>query len=164
MFEKDTICVHSTRCTDAPFYGAIATPIFQSATFAHEGLDKESEYSYSRLQNPTRASLENKVAELEGGVDAIAFSSGMAAETTLMNLFAPPGHIIAGDDLYGGSLRLFHYISAPSGLQFDFTDTTNPENVRKKLTGRERIRIITEASSALEVRVLIRFISRLRTS
>ena len=130
MFEKDTICVHSTRCTDAPFYGAIATPIFQSATFAHEGLDKESEYSYSRLQNPTRASLENKVAELEGGVDAIAFSSGMAAETTLMNLFAPPGHIIAGDDLYGGTLRLFRHISTPAGLRFDFADTTSPENIR----------------------------------
>ncbi len=130
MFEKDTMCVHSPRCADAPYHGAIATPIFQSATFVHEGLDKESEYSYSRLQNPTRASLENKVAELEGGVDAIAFSSGMAAETTLMNLFAPPGHIIAGDDLYGGTLRLFRHISTPAGLRFDFADTTTPENIR----------------------------------
>jgi cystathionine gamma-synthase len=111
----------------------VATPIFQSATFAHEGLDKDSEFSYSRLQNPTRAALENRVAELEDGVDAIAFSSGMAAETTLMNLFESQGHIIAGDDLYGGTLRLFRHISTPAGLRFDFTDMSSQENIRRKL-------------------------------
>lgn len=132
MYEKDTICVHSIRCPK-PACGSITTPIFQAATFVHQSVDVESEYSYSRVQNPTRAALEARIAELENGVDAIAFSSGMAAETALMNIFKPSEHIIAGDDLYGGSLRLFHYISAPSGLQFDFTDTTNPENVRKKL-------------------------------
>ncbi|MBP5530514.1 MAG: aminotransferase class V-fold PLP-dependent enzyme, partial [Lentisphaeria bacterium] len=93
----------------------------------------ESEYSYSRLQNPTRAALEARVAELEGGVDAIAFSSGMAAETALMNIFESQGHFISGDDLDGGTLRMFRYISAPAGLRFDFADTTDPENVRSKL-------------------------------
>ena len=132
MFEKDTICVHPTRYQKSA-YGAVATPIFQSATFAHEGLDKDSEFSYSRLQNPTRAALENRVAELEDGVDAIAFSSGMAAETTLMNLFESQGHIIAGDDLYGGTLRLFRHISTPAGLRFDFTDMSSQENIRRKL-------------------------------
>ena len=132
MFEKDTICVHPTRCQKTA-YGAVATPIFQSATFAHEGLDKDSEFSYSRLQNPTRAALEARIAELEDGVDAIAFSSGMAAETTLMNLFESQGHIIAGDDLYGGTLRLFRHISTPAGLRFDFTDMSSPENIRQKL-------------------------------
>ena len=129
MYKTDTVCVHPTRCPKMA-YGAVATPIFQSATFAHEGIDKESEYSYSRLQNPTRAALEARVAELEGGVDAIAFASGMAAETTLMNLFESQGHIIAGDDLYGGTLRLFRHISAPAGLRFDFMDTTSSENIR----------------------------------
>ncbi len=132
MYEKDTLCVHSTRCPK-PACGSITTPIFQAATFVHEGIGVEPEYSYSRLQNPTRAALETRVAELENGVDAIAFSSGMAAETALMNIFESSGHVIAGDDLYGGSLRLFRYISALSGLRFDFTDTTDPENVRKKL-------------------------------
>lgn len=132
MYEKDTLCVHSTRCPK-PACGSITTPIFQAATFVHEGVGVEPEYSYSRLQNPTRAALEARVAELENGVDAIAFSSGMAAETALMNIFESSGHIIAGDDLYGGSLRLFRHISALAGLRFDFTDTTDPENVRKKL-------------------------------
>ena len=132
MFKIDTQCVHSSRCPKTA-YGSLTTPIFQSATFAHEGLDIASEYSYSRLQNPTRAALENRVAELEGGLDAIAFSSGMAAETTLMNLFEYKGHIIAGDDLYGGTLRLFRHISTPAGLRFDFTDTTALENIRNRL-------------------------------
>ena len=129
MYEKETMCVHSARCPKAG-HGAIATPIYQSATFVHEGLDKESEYSYSRLQNPTRAALEARVAELEDGVDAIAFASGMAAEATLMNLLEAPGHVVAGDDLYGGTLRLFRQVSTLAGTRFDFTDTTVSEKVR----------------------------------
>ena len=132
MLRKDTICVHPSRCQKLP-YGAIATPIFQSATFVHEGVETESLYSYSRLQNPTRAALESRVAEMEGGEDAIAFATGMAAETTLMNLFESSGHIIAGDDLYGGTLRLFRHISTPSGLRFDFVNMESAENVRVKL-------------------------------
>ncbi len=132
MLRKDTICVHPSRCQKLP-HGAIATPIFQSATFVHEGVETESLYSYSRLQNPTRAALESRVAEMEGGEDAIAFATGMAAETTLMNLFESSGHIIAGDDLYGGTLRLFRHISTPSGLRFDFVNMESAENVREKL-------------------------------
>lgn len=132
MLRKDTICVHPSRCQKLP-YGAIATPIFQSATFVHEGVETESLYSYSRLQNPTRAALESRVAEMEGGEDAIAFATGMAAETTLMNFFESSGHIIAGDDLYGGTLRLFRHISTPSGLRFDFVNMESAENVREKL-------------------------------
>ena len=132
MLRKDTICVHPSRCQKLP-YGAIATPIFQSATFVHEGVETESLYSYSRLQNTTRAVLESRVAEMEGGEDAIAFATGMAAETTLMNLFESSGHIIAGDDLYGGTLRLFRHISTPSGLRFDFVNMESAENVREKL-------------------------------
>ena len=132
MLRKDTICVHPSRCQKLP-YGAIATPIFQSATFVHEGVETESLYSYSRLQNPTRAALESRVAEMEGGEDAIAFATGMAAETTLMNLFESSRHIIAGDDLYGGTLRLFRHISTPSGLRFDFVNMESAENVREKL-------------------------------
>ena len=132
MLRKDTICVHPSRCQKLP-YGAIATPIFQSATFVHEGVETESLYSYSRLQNPTRAALESRVEEMEGGEDAIAFATGMAAETTLMNLFESSGHIITGDDLYGGTLRLFRHISTPSGLRFDFVNMESAENVREKL-------------------------------
>ncbi len=125
---KDTACIHAARGKDE--HGAIATPIYQSATFVHKGVEEESPYSYSRVQNPTRAALEARIAALEGGADAIAFASGMAAETVMMTLFESSGHIISGDDLYGGSIRLFRHVSAPSGIRFDFVDTSDAEKVK----------------------------------
>lgn len=96
--------------------GAISFPIYQTATFAHGGVGESTGYDYSRLQNPTRQQLENVVASLENGVDALAFSSGMAAITALMELFQPGDHIITDCDLYGGSIRLFDNISKKNGL------------------------------------------------
>ncbi|MGE4564292.1 MAG: PLP-dependent aspartate aminotransferase family protein [Victivallaceae bacterium] len=130
--KKDTACVHGERL-ERPEHGAIATPIYQSATFVHASVEEDSRYSYSRMQNPSRASLESRIAGLEGGADAIAFSSGMAAEAVMMNLFGASGHIIAGDDLYGGTIRLFRHVSQPSGIRFDFTDTTCVETVKARL-------------------------------
>ncbi len=109
--------------------GAVSVPIFQSATFRHPGVGQSTGFDYARLQNPTRASLEQIVAQLEGGTDAIACSTGMAAVTTVMELFAPGDHIIASDDLYGGSHRLFHNISMKNGISFDFVDTAHLERV-----------------------------------
>ncbi|MBP5233990.1 MAG: aminotransferase class V-fold PLP-dependent enzyme [Planctomycetes bacterium] len=131
MYEKDTLCVRPSRGAPAP-YGAIATPIFQAATFVHASVGQESEYSYSRLQNPSRAAVEARVAELENGADAIAFASGMAAEATLLHLFAGGGRLVASDDLYGGTLRLFRHVAAP-GLRCDFVDTTDLRNLREQL-------------------------------
>ncbi len=125
---KDTACIHAARYRDE--HGAIATPIYQSATFVHKGVEEESPFSYSRVQNPTRAALEARISALEGGADAIAFATGMAAETVMMTLFESSGHVIAGDDLYGGSIRLFRHVSAPSGIRFDFVDTSDTEKVK----------------------------------
>lgn len=129
MCEIDTLCVRPSRGAAAP-WGAIATPIFQSATFVHAGVDQESEYSYSRLQNPSRAAVEARVAELENGADAIAFASGMAAEATLLHLFAGGGRLVASDDLYGGTLRLFRHVATAAGLRCDFVDATDLNQVR----------------------------------
>ncbi|MCD7948625.1 MAG: PLP-dependent aspartate aminotransferase family protein [Oscillospiraceae bacterium] len=128
----ETLCVHG----DSDSYhttGAVSVPIFQSATFRHPGVGQSTGFDYARLQNPTRASLEQVVANLEGGTDAIAFSTGMAAVTTLMELFAPGDHIIASDDLYGGSHRLFHNVSMKNGITFDFVDTAHLERVEALL-------------------------------
>ncbi len=92
-------------------YGALSYPIYQTATYAHAGVGKSTGYDYSRLQNPTREQLEKVVASLEGGIDAFALSSGMAAITLLMEIFKPGDHIIAEADLYGGSVRLFDNVS-----------------------------------------------------
>lgn len=120
--EFETLCLHANNETRNE-WGAITTPIFQSATFIHEGVGVASEYSYSRLANPTRAHLEKTVAALENGVAAFAFSSGMAAISTVMKIFSAKGHIIASEDLYGGSLRLFRNVNTAEGMTFDFVDT-----------------------------------------
>lgn len=99
-------------------YGAISYPIYQTSTYAHPGVGKTTGYDYSRLQNPTREHLEKVVATLENGIDALAFSSGMAAITLLMELFAPGDHLIVDTDLYGGSIRLFQNVSVKNGISF----------------------------------------------
>ena len=98
--------------------GAISFPIFQTATYEHPEIGKSTGFDYSRLQNPTREQLEKIVASLENGIDALAFSSGMAAISAMMELFKPGDHLITDSDLYGGSIRLFQNISEKNGIQF----------------------------------------------
>ncbi len=123
----DTNCIHlKENATEATrnHFGAISFPIYQTATFAHPAVGKSTGFDYSRLQNPTREHLEKIIASLEGGSAALAFSSGMAAISTLFELFEPEDRIIADSDLYGGSVRLFEHISRKNGvhvLQADFS-------------------------------------------
>ena len=126
----------STKCVqgwrgDKDTTGAISIPIYQSATFVHDGLGKSSGYDYSRLSNPTREHLEKTLADLESGIGAIAFSTGMGAISCLMTLFQPGDHIIASADLYGGSHRLFRMVSMSNGIEFDFLHTGHTEEVKK---------------------------------
>lgn len=127
--KPDTLCLHADN-NKKDVWGTISMPVCQAATFVHDG-NGNSLYSYSRLSNPTRDHLEHTVAVLEGGTSAVAFSSGMAAETVLFQIFAPPAHIIATDDMYGGTLRLFREVYEKSGYSFDFTDTGDLSAVEK---------------------------------
>ena len=124
--ELETLCIHGGK-VDTDKSGAISTPIYQTATYAHPALGQSTGYDYTRDTNPTRDALEAAMAKLEGGAAALAFSSGMAAATALMEMFSPGDHIVASDDLYGGSWRLFHRISMKNGLSFDWADTSDPE-------------------------------------
>lgn len=99
-------------------YGSVSFPIYQTATYAHPGVGQSTGFDYSRLQNPTREQVEKVVCQLEGGIDAFALSTGMAAITLLMELFSPGDHIIADSDLYGGSIRLFDNVSQKNGISF----------------------------------------------
>lgn len=114
----ETKCLHLEKqepnCDKS---GAIGFPIYQTATFVHLGLKNSTGYDYSRLQNPTREQVEKIVANLEGGADAVAFSSGMAAIAAVMELFSPGDHLIVDEDLYGGSVRLFLNISSKNGIE-----------------------------------------------
>ena len=99
-------------------YGSVSFPIYQTATYAHPAVGNSTGFDYSRLQNPTREHLEKVVCQLEGVIDALALSSGMAAITLVMELFNPGDHIIADSDLYGGSIRLFDNVSSKNGICF----------------------------------------------
>lgn len=125
-----TKCIHLENESREDFYGAVSFPIFQTATFAHPSVGNSTGYDYSRLQNPTREHLEKVVAALENGVDALAFSSGMAAITSLMELFRPGDHLIVDSDLYGGTVRLFDNISEKNGIEITKIDCS-VENVQK---------------------------------
>lgn len=124
-----TRCIHGLgEKTDKEKTGAVSFPIYQTATFAHPGVGQSTGYDYARLQNPTREHLEKTVAALENGLDALAFSSGMAAITALFEIFKPGDHIITDSDLYGGCIRLFDNISEKNGISFSHIDCTK-ENV-----------------------------------
>ena len=119
----DTKCLHlEEEEGESKHYGAISYPIYQTATYAHPGVGQSTGFDYSRLQNPTREHLEKVVASLENGIDALAFSSGMAAISLLMELFAPGDHLIVDADLYGGSIRLFGYVSEKNGIAFSHVE------------------------------------------
>ncbi|MDR3305945.1 MAG: PLP-dependent aspartate aminotransferase family protein [Clostridiales Family XIII bacterium] len=119
----ETLCVHGKKKIDEAT-GAIATPIYQTATFSHPGLSETTGYDYTRQQNPTREQLEYLIADLEEADEALAFSSGMAAVSALMELFRPGDHIVASGDLYGGTYRLFDRILEPKGICFSYAART----------------------------------------
>jgi cystathionine beta-lyase/cystathionine gamma-synthase len=119
-----TKCVHGNG-SNREATGAISIPIYQSATFAHPGVGQSTGYDYSRLQNPTREQVEKTITYLEKGQDTLAFSSGMAAISAMMELFFPKDHLIVSADIYGGTHRLFHNICAKNLITFDFLDTSD---------------------------------------
>ncbi|MDR0424368.1 MAG: aminotransferase class I/II-fold pyridoxal phosphate-dependent enzyme [Clostridiales Family XIII bacterium] len=128
----DTLCVHGAEDRNNST-GAVTVPVYQSATFAHPGVGQSTGYDYSRLQNPTREVLEKTIAMLEGGCDAMAFSSGMAAMAVLCELFAPGDRVIASEDLYGGSVRLLDNVVGKNGVGVDYLDTGSIEDVRSAI-------------------------------
>ena len=124
----NTSCLHLETDDEAAIhYGAISYPIYQTATYVHPGVGRSTGYDYSRLQNPTRERLEKVIAGLEGGIDAFALSSGMAAITLLMEIFSPGDHIIVEADLYGGSIRLFDNVSVKNGIELTYLNASSDD-------------------------------------
>lgn len=131
-----TTVVHGSKGYD-PVTGSVSFPIYQSATFKHPGLNESTGYDYSRLQNPTREELEKTLAKMDNCEYGFAFSSGMAAVTTLVKLFKSGDHLVISDDLYGGVYRLFEGIYSNFGIEttyVDITDIDSIENAIKKNT------------------------------
>ena len=112
---------------------AIMTPIYQTSTYVQRAPGEHSGYEYSRTDNPTRTALQDLLAALEGGRYGLAFASGMAAIDTVLRLLNPDDHVIAGHDLYGGTVRLFDQVLQRYGLQFSYVDVVDHDAIRAAL-------------------------------
>jgi len=119
----DTIAIHGGQRPE-PVTGAVMPPVFQTSTYAQEEVGKHTGYEYSRSQNPTREALERCLAELEGGTHALAFGSGCAATATIQHLLSTGAKVVCGDDVYGGTWRLFTKVFARLGIDYTFVDFT----------------------------------------
>ena len=128
-----TRCVHVGVDKDSAYLSA-TTPIYPTSTFRWEDVRTHRGFDYTRSGNPTRQALEENIASLEGGIDCKATSTGMSAITATMHLFQPGDHVIAGDDIYGGTYRLFHDIYTAWGLKFSFVKMGDLANIRDALT------------------------------
>ena len=122
-----------------PATGAVIVPIYQTSTYAQSEVGVHKGYDYSRTANPTRAALEACLASLDDGRFGLAFSSGMAAEDTLLHILETGSHVIASDDVYGGTFRLFHRVLERVGLRFTFVDATRTQNVTNAIEQRTRL-------------------------
>lgn len=135
----DTRAIHSGQKSD-PTTGAIMTPIYASSTFAQEAPGEHKGYEYSRSSNPTRKALEDCISDLENGGSGHAFSSGMAATTVIMELLDAGDHMIACDDLYGGTYRLIEDVKKrSSNIECDFIDFSKIENIEKSITKKTKM-------------------------
>ena len=134
-----TRAIHAGQDPD-PATGAIMTPIYATSTYVQESPGVHKGFEYSRSQNPTRFAYERCVAALEGGTRGFAFASGLAATATVLDLLSSGDHVIASDDQYGGTYRLFERVRRRSaGLDFTYVDMTDAGNVRAALTSRTRL-------------------------
>jgi cystathionine gamma-lyase len=128
-----TRTIHAGQHPD-PTTGAVMVPIYATSTYAQQSPGVHKGYEYSRSQNPTRQAFERCIADLESGEQGYAFASGLAAISTILELLDAGDHVIASDDLYGGSFRLFDKVRKRSaGLRFDFVDMTDLGNIEKAL-------------------------------
>ena len=155
-----TRAIHAGQEPD-PSTGAVTVPIYQTSTFAQEAIGKHRGYEYARTGNPTRAALEQCIAALEGGRHGLAFASGMAAESAVMQLLKPGDHTVAMNDLYGGTYRLFRRVLEPLGLSFSFVDGSELSAVEQALGERTRMVWIESPTNPLLKLVDIEAVAKL---
>jgi cystathionine beta-lyase/cystathionine gamma-synthase len=134
VFEEDLAAGIGTRAIHAgqrpdPLAGAIMTPVYLTSTYVQDGLGRHKGYEYARSRNPTREALERNVASLEGAQHGFAFASGTACVDSLMKLFKAGDHVVCGENVYGGTFRLFDRLLRHFGLDFTYVDTRDPNRI-----------------------------------
>jgi len=133
-----TRAIHDGQQAD-PLTGAVNVPIYLTSTYVQQGIGENKGYEYSRVSNPTRDRLEENLASLEGGVAARVFGSGMAAINAIASMLKAGDHVVCGDDLYGGTPRLFNQVLTGFGLEFSYVDTSDAENVERAIQNNTRM-------------------------
>ena len=141
IFDDDLDSGFGTRAIHAgqrpePLAGAIMTPVYLTSTYVQDGLGVNKGYEYARSKNPTREALERNVAALEGVQHGFAFASGTACVDSLMKLFAAGDHVVCGENLYGGTFRLFDRLLQHLGLTFTYVDARDPQRIEEACTAR----------------------------
>ncbi|HYC49801.1 MAG TPA: cystathionine gamma-synthase [Gemmatimonadaceae bacterium] len=154
VFDEDLAQGFGTRAVHAgqrpePLAGAIMTPVYLTSTYVQEELGKNKGYEYARGKNPTREALERNVAALEGGRHGFAFSSGMGCVDSLMKLFRAGDHIVCGENVYGGTFRLFDKILRNYGMEFTFVDTRDPSRIEAAMSKTTRAVLVETPSNPL---------------
>ena len=133
-----TRAIHCGQEPD-PLTGAVTVPIYPTSTYVQQGIGEHKGYEYSRVSNPTRTRLEQNLAALEGGVAAPVFASGMAAINAVVSLLKSGDHVVCGNDLYGGTPRLFNSVMAGFGLEFSYVETSDASNVARAIRKNTRM-------------------------
>jgi cystathionine beta-lyase/cystathionine gamma-synthase len=128
-----TVCIHAGQQPD-PSTGAIITPIFQTSTYVQDELGKHKGFEYARTQNPTRRTLEDNLAAIEGGRAAFAYASGMSAINAIASRLGAGDHVVVTDNTYGGTFRLFDKVMTRYGIAFSYVDTSDLEAVERAMT------------------------------
>jgi cystathionine beta-lyase/cystathionine gamma-synthase len=137
-YHLDTLAIHAGQEPD-PSTGAIMTPIYQTSTYVQSAPAQHKGYEYSRTDNPTRKALQDLIAAIEGGNYGLAFASGLATTDAILRLFNPGDHIIVGNDVYGGTFRLFEKILTRYGLKFSWVDLTDFDAVKSALRSETKL-------------------------
>ena len=143
-----TKAIHAGQEPD-PTTGAIMTPIYQTSTYVQESPGKHKGYAYARGKNPTRGALEKCIASLENAKHGLCFSSGMGASDAIIKLLRPGDEVIAADDLYGGSYRMFERVFGPFGIKFHYVDMGDPANIAKSISERTKMLWVETPSNPL---------------
>jgi cystathionine beta-lyase/cystathionine gamma-synthase len=154
VFDEDLASGFGTKAIHAgqrpePLAGAIMTPVYLTSTYVQEGIGQNKGYEYARGKNPTREAFERNVATLENGRHGFAFASGTAAIDSIMKLFRSGDHIVCGENVYGGTFRLFDKILQHMGLSFSYVDTRDPQRIADAMTPTTRAIIVETPTNPL---------------
>jgi cystathionine gamma-lyase len=134
----ETIAIHAGQRPD-PTTGAIMTPVYMTSTYVQDGPGEHKGYEYSRTQNPTRQALEGCLAALEGAAHGMAFASGLAATDAILHLLDAGDHVLASDDVYGGTFRIFDKVFRRLGIEFTYVDMSDASNVERALRPKTKL-------------------------